>query len=436
MVLEVEAARAQVERISQSKAFRNSDVLKHLLTYLADASLTGNADDLKEYTVGVDALGKPSSYDPRQESAVRMQVARLRQKLAEYYRTEGIEDPIIVDLPKGGFKVTFEPRPVAPVETAALDSATLVPVELPPSSGLRPREVILAVALAIAVISAVFFGYRYTAAEKTAAAEAPVPWTSDLQALWQPLLSSNRPLVVCIATPLSVLFPGTGFFREFDLNEWQEASSSKAVSALKDALKQQTVQPSFGYTGVGTASAAYVLGQFLGQHNQSTLLQRSNLLSLPELMEENVVFLGPLTGSRENEALQVNQEIVLEPNGIRNRHPKAGEPEFISELPTPGVPDSMETHALISRVPVPGGKGQILSIAGNQISSLWAGAKALTDPTVARMLVNEMKTPSGKIPKYFQVVLSVKSMDGVPTEIAYMFHRELTVKQRPAVAQP
>jgi hypothetical protein len=425
MVLEAESARAQVERISQSKTFRNSDVLRHLFTYLAAASLGGNADELKEYTVGVDALGKPASYDPRQESAVRMQVARLRQKLTEYYRTEGIEDPVIVDLPKGGFKVTFEPRPaVAAFEQIPVPQA--VPAEAP--SGWRSRELVLAAGLAVAVICAGFFGFRYAAAEKTAAAEAIAPLTPDLEAIWQPLLSTNRPLVVCIATPLSVLFPGVGFFRQFDLNDWQEAESSKAVGALKDVLHDQTIQPSFAYTGVGTASAALVLGQFLGQHKQNTLIQRSNLLSLPELMEENVVFLGPLTGSRENEALHVNQEIMLEPGGIRNKHPKAGEPEFISEQPTPGVPDSMETHALISRVPVPGGKGQILSIAGNQISSLWAGAKALTDPSVAKMLVTEMKTADGKMPKYFQVVLRVRSMDGVPTEIAYMFHRELTVQ--------
>src|SRR5579863_7610429 len=110
MVLEVETARAQVERIFQSKAFRSSDVLRHLLSYLVDASLTGTADDLKEYTVAVDALGKPSSYEHHQESAVRMQVGRLRQKLAEYYRTEGSDDSIVVDLPKGGFRVVFEPR--------------------------------------------------------------------------------------------------------------------------------------------------------------------------------------------------------------------------------------------------------------------------------------------------------------------------------------
>ena len=83
-VLEAEAARrAQVERIFRSKAFRSSDVLRHLLSYLVDASLAGTADDLKEYTIGIDAFGKPSSYDPRQESVVRMHVARLRLKLAE-----------------------------------------------------------------------------------------------------------------------------------------------------------------------------------------------------------------------------------------------------------------------------------------------------------------------------------------------------------------
>src|ERR1700677_4844794 len=103
-------SRAQVERILQSRIFRASEVLRHLFGYLAEKSLDGTADGLKEYTIGLDALGKPATFDPRQESVVRMHTARLRQKLAEYYRTEGIDDPVIIDLPKGGFKITFEPR--------------------------------------------------------------------------------------------------------------------------------------------------------------------------------------------------------------------------------------------------------------------------------------------------------------------------------------
>ncbi|HEY3824138.1 MAG TPA: hypothetical protein VGL82_06245 [Bryobacteraceae bacterium] len=437
MVLEVDAARAQVERIFQSKTFRSSDVLRHLLSYLVDASIAGTADELKEYTVAVDALGKPSSYDPRQESAVRMQVGRLRQKLTEYYRTEGAEDSIVVDLPKGGFRVVFEPRkPVfeqVPLREPAMKETL--------AGGWRPREIVLAICLVVAVAGLVFFAVRFRQG-KTTAGEPAVPWTPEIQQLWEPILSSNRPLVVCVATPLSVLIPGYGFVREFAVNDWEDVPKSKGIAALKEALHAPTVQPTFGYTGVGTATAALLLGEFLGARQKSLVVTRANLLSLPELMEENVVFLGPLTGDRERRALRVDQEILLEPDGIRNLHPKAGEPAFVPEATGTAGPggrkggeDSLDTYSLISRVPGLRGKGEILSLSGNQISSVMAGAQALTDPSVAKMLVSKMRKPDGSLPRYFQVVLRVRSMDGVPTEITYMFHRELTVT-RPPVPVP
>src|ERR1051326_2304591 len=104
-----ELTQAEIERILHSDTFRNSDVLRRLLRFLADKTISGEADQLKEYTIGIDALGKPSSYDPRQDSVVRIQVGRLRQKLAEYYRTEGKDDPIVIDVPKGQFKLTWQP---------------------------------------------------------------------------------------------------------------------------------------------------------------------------------------------------------------------------------------------------------------------------------------------------------------------------------------
>src|SRR5437016_1585617 len=107
MVGHEEITRAEVERILHSETFRNSDALRRLLKFLCDKTLAGEADQLKEYSVGIDALGKPDSYDPRQDSVVRIQVARLRQKLTEYYRIEGKDDPIIVELPKGRFKLIF-----------------------------------------------------------------------------------------------------------------------------------------------------------------------------------------------------------------------------------------------------------------------------------------------------------------------------------------
>ena len=102
-------AQAQIQRLLSGEAFRNAEIQRRLLGYIANKSLAGEADALKEYTIGVEVLGK-ADYDPARDSSVRMQVARLREKLAKYSRTEGVDDPIIVDLPKGHFKMVFQER--------------------------------------------------------------------------------------------------------------------------------------------------------------------------------------------------------------------------------------------------------------------------------------------------------------------------------------
>jgi hypothetical protein len=51
--------------------------------------------------------------------------------------------------------------------------------------------------------------------------------------------------------------------------------------------------------------------------------------------------------------------------------------------------------------------------------------QAFTNPELAKKLVSKLRNASGKIPPYFQVVLSVKSMDDVPVDISYLLHREI-----------
>jgi hypothetical protein len=80
--------RNQVDAILHSETLRGSDVLRHLLKFLAEKAFSGEADSLKEYTVAIDALQKPSTYNPQHDSTVRIELSRLRQKLTEYYRSE------------------------------------------------------------------------------------------------------------------------------------------------------------------------------------------------------------------------------------------------------------------------------------------------------------------------------------------------------------
>ncbi len=182
---------------------------------------------------------------------------------------------------------------------------------------------------------------------------------------------------------------------------------------------------SSGPASEGTASGAFLLGQFMAHRKDNVLLTRSDQLAMPEVLMDNVVFLGPVSGNRQIQALSKDEALVLEPGGIRNLSPQPGEPGFIPDQPVGASQGSEETHALISHLPGLYGKGDILYLSGNQIASTLAAVRALTDPTLARMLVSKLKLPDGSMPRYYQVVLRVQSMDSMPIEISYMFHRDL-----------
>ncbi len=62
----------------------------------------------------MEGFGEPDGYDPKLDSSVRVQAGKLRQKLDEYYRTEGAGDPIRVELPKGHFRLEFQSRRADP----------------------------------------------------------------------------------------------------------------------------------------------------------------------------------------------------------------------------------------------------------------------------------------------------------------------------------
>jgi tetratricopeptide (TPR) repeat protein len=101
------AVSAQLSRLTSSRTFSNAPVLRNLLTYLVTRTLEGDTDQLKEYSLGVEVFGRGTSFDPRLDTIVRVQARRLRAKLAEYYRDEGPQDPVVIELPKGHYLPAF-----------------------------------------------------------------------------------------------------------------------------------------------------------------------------------------------------------------------------------------------------------------------------------------------------------------------------------------
>jgi len=105
-----EAITAQLDRILASKGFANAGRLSRLLRYVVERTLAGEADQLKEYAVGVEVFDRDDKYDPRVDSIVRVEAGRLRSRLDEYYNGDGTADEVRIVLPRGGYSAQFERR--------------------------------------------------------------------------------------------------------------------------------------------------------------------------------------------------------------------------------------------------------------------------------------------------------------------------------------
>jgi serine/threonine-protein kinase len=108
----------QLHRVLTSKAFRQADRLKRFLTFIVEETVGGRGERLKEFVVGVEVFGKPESFDPRNDPIVRVQARRLRAQLTRYYREEGPDDELLIELHKGGYAPVFKLLKSAPVKRA------------------------------------------------------------------------------------------------------------------------------------------------------------------------------------------------------------------------------------------------------------------------------------------------------------------------------
>ena len=153
--------RTQLDRLLASDGLATATRLRRFLRYVVERSLDGEADQLKEYTIGVDVFDRDDGYDPRIDSIVRVEAGRLRAKVDAYYRGAGGGDPVIVRISRGSYVPSFERR-VGPVQAEPAGHGL--------SRAWRPAAgILLAAALALGTVA------WWTGPQPTGARPAPAP---------------------------------------------------------------------------------------------------------------------------------------------------------------------------------------------------------------------------------------------------------------------
>ena len=151
-----EAIRHQLDRILHSGPFHQSQRRQRFLEYLVNETLAGRSERLKGYNIALEVFDRPETFDPMLHPLVRIEAARLREKLREYYDADGQSDPIRIELPKGAYAPQIEfrqhPQPDRPSATTADRRRDL-------SQGPRKTPVGFLTVSTIAVLLALLAGF-------------------------------------------------------------------------------------------------------------------------------------------------------------------------------------------------------------------------------------------------------------------------------------
>jgi len=124
---------AQLKRILATPEFVTRKKVSQFLRYVLEQSLNGQSGSIKQYTIAVEALGYGADFDPTNNPTVRIEAQRLRRSLDQYYSAQGIEDPVRIDIPKGGYVPVFITNHDSPQDAeSACESIFSLPATIKP----------------------------------------------------------------------------------------------------------------------------------------------------------------------------------------------------------------------------------------------------------------------------------------------------------------
>src|SRR5947208_231571 len=165
-----EQERLELESVLASGVFDRAPGLAQVLTYVCSKYFEGEAEQIKEYNIAVEALGRAPAFDPKRDSIVRVEAHRLRKRLREYYQNGGANHAVQIVIPQGHYTPRFVNREgLVPAETnRALEFAIVVPWYR--QTGWMPVALLF-----ILTAGAIGFWAKTGAARKPRAVAADIP---------------------------------------------------------------------------------------------------------------------------------------------------------------------------------------------------------------------------------------------------------------------
>jgi hypothetical protein len=407
------------QRIVASNSFAKSSFLTRFLLYVCDRELRGRAHEITEHQIGIQAFGRPATYNPGDDNIVRNYARILRKRLEEYFNTEGKEETLRVSVPRGRYVPVFYEGQIKP----ELQQPSLLNSEGPakarvedeaflaqqiPESAMRSKPkhrigaLLLASCILIAALMAAWFAMMHFGHQHDNLSHQ----------LWSQLFSHDREtLIVPADSGLGILQNLTKHpVHLTDYANGEYLSKIRAIVGVDSRnLNDLSTQR---YTSVVDLNIASSLSRLPELVSDRCVIRYARDLRMEDLKHSNAILLGSQHTNPWVELFQKDMNFVLayqpevDDSFVLNRHPLSHESAVYKNA---WADDYHRTYAVLASIPSLDGVGHVVLVEGLNMAGTQAAADfLLNDRTISPILKKAMRS-DGKL-QPFELLLETNSI--------------------------
>jgi len=397
-----------------------SEQLKNFLRYVCELEIDGRGREIKEHSIGTEALSRPASYSPANDSSVRRRAFELRSKLEEIYRTELSAGTVRIELPKGSYVPVFGHW--APTEAPLRpEGPPSVIAETPKRSGAHWPSV--GAALVVGVVLGIA-GMRLV--------NQPNSTNEVLREAWGPLATQSD-VLICLGTPFQMTVRAGGFSPDADLPVFPAPTGIEGLfdktAPRRDGAKL-FMRPALNTTTLGALGAVVAASNRLQTFGVQSQILPERTAPLASFRNRNVILVGdPLTSFAASQLLNSSRlTIALDPTtkrmAIRDRTlPSGSAPVFTRASAQFGATEVFGLLTVRPTDAAPGQHRRTLIVTGLSNVGVQGAMEFFASPERMRDLKQRLqKEGQPGFPDSYQVVVRCSAQDSLPLTCEYAAH--------------
>lgn len=403
-----------LERVAASPQLKRSTRLREFLFYVGGKQLKDGCAEVHEQEIGHVVFGREKHYDTSQDNIVRVNATELRKRIDAFFTSEGTNEPVVFEIPRGSYMPVFRLRSQDPFEPVQF-------VQPDRRSPLIPLMILVsAVAILLAVCCAVLWTQNHSMNETLHS------WKHEpaLAAFWAPFLGSHQDTDIILADTSFALVEDITK-QSFSLSDYLNRSYLRQIQApglsvdRRADLNLTAARPN---GSIGDFRVAQRI-QALDLASTKLSVQFAREYTADSIKRNNVILVGSQKSNPWVDLFcdQMNFTITYDPNlnqsFVKNLKPQPGEQPMYA---APTNPYASIGYSVIAYLPNPSRTANVLIIEGTDAQATDGAGEFVTSERTMESFLKRLHTK--QIP-YFEILLRTTRLSGTPFDAEVLGYR-------------